>query len=82
MKKTINKKVYNTDTAKEIDRIAFGTFGDPAGYEEIVYETKRGDRFLYGIGGADSKYPTETIIVIEEAPAAEKKPAAKKTTKK
>ncbi|MBQ7039249.1 MAG: hypothetical protein IJN39_01645 [Clostridia bacterium] len=81
MKKTINKKVYNTDTAKEIDRIAFGTFGDPAGYEEVVYETKRGDRFLYGIGGPDSKYPIETIIVIEEK-AVEKKPAAKKTTKK
>ena len=81
MKKTINKKVYNTDTAKEIDRIAFGTYGDPAGYEEIVYETKRGDRFLYGIGGADSKYPQETIIVLEEK-AVEKKPAAKKTTKK
>jgi len=81
MKKTINKKVYNTDTAKEIDRIAFGTYGDPAGYEEVVYETKRGDRFLYGIGGPDSKYPTETIVVIEEK-AAEKKPAAKKTTKK
>ena len=81
MKKTINKKVYNTDTAKEIDRIAFGTYGDPAGYEEIVYETKRGDRFLYGIGGVDSKYPVETIIVIEES-AAPKKAVAKKTTKK
>lgn len=80
MKKTINKKVYNTDTAKEIDRMAFGAFGDPKGYEEVVYETKRGDRFLYGIGGADSKYPVETIVVIEEA--SEKKPAPKKTTKK
>lgn len=62
MKKIIKKKTYNTDTAVEISRITFGEFGDPKGYEEILYETKKGDRFVYGIGGPESKYPIETII--------------------
>ena len=61
MKKIIKKKTYNTDTAIEISRIAFGEFGDPKGYEEILFETKKGDRFVYGIGGPESKYPEETI---------------------
>ena len=78
MKKTINKKVYNTETAKEISRIAFGAFGDADGYEEIIYETKRGDRFLYGIGGPDSKYPSEAIILLEEREPAKKAVAKKK----
>ena len=62
MKKMIKKKVYNTQTAKEISRTTFCEFGDADGYEEILYETKKGDRFIYGIGGPESKYPEETII--------------------
>ncbi len=62
MKKMIKKKVYNTQTAEEISRPTFGEFGDADGYEEILYETKKGDRFIYGIGGPESKYPEETII--------------------
>ena len=62
MKKMNKKKVYNTQTAKEISRTTFGEFGDADGYEEILYETKKGDRFIYGIGGPESKYPEETII--------------------
>ena len=34
MKKMIKKKVYNTQTAKEISRTTFGEFGDADGYEE------------------------------------------------
>lgn len=41
MKKMIKKKVYNTQTAKEISRTTFGEFGDADGYEEILYETKK-----------------------------------------
>ncbi len=62
MKKMIKKIVYNTQTAEEISRTTFGEFGDADGYEEILYETKKGDRFIYGIGGPESKYPEETII--------------------
>ncbi len=69
MKKTIARKVYNTDTAKEIKRNSFSFFGDPAGYEEVLYKTVKGDFFVYGIGGAESKYSEPTIFVVsaEEA---------------
>jgi len=69
MKKTINRKVYNTDTATAVKTVTYSYFGDPAGYEETLYKTSRGDYFVYGIGGAESKYAEETIIVVtaEEA---------------
>jgi hypothetical protein len=61
MKKTIGKVVYDTATATEIKKVTFGYYGDPAGYEEVLYQTPKGSYFIYGIGGAESKYPTETI---------------------
>lgn len=71
MKKTINKKVYNTDTAKKLGQFASGFFGDPAGYEEILYVTKKGAYFLHCNGGDASKYPAETIIALTDAEANE-----------
>lgn len=62
MKKIINRKTYNTDTADIVSRKTSGEWGDPKGYEEILYQTRKGDYFIYGIGGVDSKYPKETII--------------------
>lgn len=69
MKKTINKKIYNTDTATEIKRNTVSYFGDPAGYEEVLYKTTKGAFFVYGVGGAESKYPEPEItpITAEEA---------------
>lgn len=61
MRKTIGKAVYDTDQATEIKRVTHGYYGDPAGYEEVLYQTPKGSYFIYGIGGVDSKYPTETI---------------------
>ena len=61
MKKTICKVIYDTATATEIKRAAHGYYGDPAGYEEVLYQTPKGNYIIYGIGGAESKYPTETI---------------------
>lgn len=69
MKKTINKKVYNTDTAEKLGQFAQGFFGDPAGYEEILYVTKKGGYFVYGIGGESSKYPEEDIIALTKEEA-------------
>ncbi len=62
MKKIIKKKTYNTDTADLIQAITFGEFGEETGYEEKLYQTKKGDYFLYGYGGYESKYAEETII--------------------
>ena len=69
MKKTINKKVYNTDTATVVKTNTVSYFGDPAGYEETLYKTRKGDFFVYGVGGAESKYPEPSIAVVtaEEA---------------
>ncbi len=69
MKKTINRKVYNTETAEQIANINVGTFGDPAGYEEALYQTKKGLYFLCGKGGAESKYVEEDILPISEMEA-------------
>lgn len=57
MKKIINGKMYNTETAKLI-----GEWGN--GYnridfhwtEEDLYKKKNGEYFLHGAGGAMSKY--------------------------
>ena len=69
MKKSISRKVYNTETAELIKTNNYGEFGDPAGYQESLYKTPKGDYFVYGIGGPDSKYPAEDITVVtpEEA---------------
>lgn len=71
MKKIIAKKTYNTETAEALKNKSFGQYGDPAGYEETLYKTKKGLFFIYGVGGASSKYPVENIVAITEAEANE-----------
>ena len=57
MKKIINGKVYDTDTAKEL-----GTWGNPGSWrdfnhmEETLYRKKTGEFFLHGEGGPMTKY--------------------------
>ena len=65
MKKSISRKVYNTDTAELIKTNNYGEFGDPAGYQESLYRTPKGDYFIYGVGGAESKYPEENIVAVK-----------------
>ncbi|MBQ1210825.1 MAG: hypothetical protein IIX68_03375 [Clostridia bacterium] len=61
MKKIICKVEYDTETAQLIGKFTSGEFGDPAGYEESLYETTDGKFFIYVNGGAESIYPTEDI---------------------
>ncbi len=61
MKKIICKREYDTETATLIKKCTFGYFGDPAGYEEILFQTPEGLYFVYGDGGENSPYPEETI---------------------
>ena len=61
MKKVICKVEYDTENAVIVEKRTFGEFGDPAGYEETLYQKEDGKYFLYVNGGADSKYPTEDI---------------------
>ena len=62
MKKIICKKEYDTETATLIKKYTCGELGDPAGYEEDLYQTPGGLYFLHVAGGETSPYPTEDIL--------------------
>lgn len=55
------KKMPNLETATEIKRVARGYFGDPAGYEEILYRTKNNRYVLVRKGGPESPHPEESV---------------------
>ncbi len=61
MKKIISKREYDTETSTLIEKRTSGVFGDPAGYEETLYQNEKGYYFLYVNGGAQSKYKKEDI---------------------
>ena len=52
----------HTETATLIKAYSFGELGDPAGYEEDLYQTPGGLYFLHVGGGEASPYPTEDIV--------------------
>lgn len=57
MQKIINSKKYNTETAKEVAYYDNGCgCGDFRHFTEVLYLKKTGEFFLYGSGGAMSKY--------------------------
>jgi hypothetical protein len=61
MKKIICKKEYDTETATLIKKVTVGFYGDPAGYEETLYQTPEGLYFVYVNGGENSPYTSEDI---------------------
>ena len=61
MKKIICKVEYDTENATLVEKKTVGEFGDPAGYEESLYQKEDGKYFLYVNGGAESVYPEENI---------------------
>jgi len=81
MKKKIEGKTYDTETAKQIDVKYVGGYGEAHGYEERLYITIRNLYFIYGIGGPDSPYPAETIkpLTKEQADAWKAEISANKT---
>ena len=62
MKKIIFKKEYDTETATLLNRFTYSTWGDPAGYEELLFQTPEGLYFIYVCGGIASPYPGEDIL--------------------
>lgn len=61
MKKVIDKKIYDTETAKKIGD--FHNMIDRSNFkhcEEELYVTEKGNYFLYGTGGPLSKYSVPT----------------------
>lgn len=55
MKKIINGRIYDTNTAKEMGRDdqTYGNFSD---WEETLYRKSTGEYFLHGEGGPQTKY--------------------------
>lgn len=57
MKQIINGKMYNTETAKELTSWSNDvSYSDFSHCREVLYRKKTGEYFLYGEGGAMSKY--------------------------
>lgn len=57
MKKVINGKIYNTETAIKVDCYCSDYYcSDFNYYDETLYKTKKGNYFLFGSGNALSKY--------------------------
>ena len=71
MKKVICKVEYDTEASELLQKKSFGSFGDPAGYEESLYKTKDGKLFLYVNGGEASPYAEENIKRMSPAKAKE-----------
>lgn len=60
MKKIINNKRYDTKTAKLLGEDSYSNPRDFEHWSEELYQKRTGEFFLYGKGGAMSKY-AETI---------------------
>lgn len=57
MKRIINKKLYDTDTAKAVAYYSnkYG-YGNPYHISETLYRKRTGEFFLYGFGGCMTEY--------------------------
>ena len=64
------QKEYDTETMTVVKKAAHGAYGDPAGYEEVLYVAADGKYFLYGVGGETSPYPQEKLVSLAKAKAA------------
>lgn len=81
MKKIINGRKYNTDTAKELGCCSHSYPSDFRYYSETLYQKKTGEMFLYGEGNGMSPYAEyvegggythgEDIVPLDEAKARE-----------
>ncbi len=69
MKKTVKGKVYDTEKMTIVKNKTQGTYGDPAGYEEILYKAEDGTYFLYTNGGESSPYNKEKLTSMCKAKA-------------
>jgi hypothetical protein len=60
MKKVINGKMYDTETARKLAANSFGNCNDFNHWKERLYLKKTGEYFLYCHGGPLSKHATNT----------------------
>ncbi len=67
MQKTVKGKVYDTEKMTVVKKVTVGEYGDPAGYEEILFAAEDGAHFLYANGGVDSKHNGESLTSMTKA---------------
>ena len=75
MRKMIDKKSYDTETARQIGYKYVGDFGQADGYEERLFVKKTGEHFIYGVGGTESEYSEPVIKPLTDKQAKEWKKA-------
>lgn len=56
MKRIINGKRYDTETAEELASYSYSNRGDFNYFRETLYRKRTGEFFIYGVGGPASKY--------------------------
>ena len=71
MKKKINGKMCDTESAKHLGFRFIGEFGEDHGYEERLYVTKTKQYFIFGSGGPASPYPKPDIKLLTKEHAEE-----------
>lgn len=69
MQKTVKGKVYDTEVMQIVKKVTVGSYGDPDGYEEILFKAEDGTTFLYANGGASSKHSGESLATLTKAKA-------------
>lgn len=67
MRKFMYNKIYDTETATLVKKYTNGQYGDPAGYEECLFQSPEGFYFLFVQGGPESPYPEADLIRLGKA---------------
>lgn len=65
----IGRKIYDTEKSRLVAQKASGCYGDPAGFEERLYQKAKEDYFFFGQGGSTSPYPQPAIVPVTVAQA-------------
>lgn len=60
MKRIVDGKVYDTDTATMVANECYGYGGDFNAWSEVLYVTKSGSFFLHGWGSCRTEYAVST----------------------
>lgn len=69
MQKSVKGVVYDTEAMTVVKKVTVGCYGDPTGYEEILFEANDGKQFLYANGGESSAHKCESLAALTRAKA-------------
>ena len=69
MQKKVKGVVYDTEAMTVVKKVTVGCYGDPTGYEEVLFEANDGKLFLYANGGESSAHNGESLAALTSAKA-------------